>query len=65
MDTEPRIATPGGRDRDGESSISITPYQMAAGDEKIVAERIYATLSNPPASARLAAAPRGGARPAT
>ena len=48
QDTEPRIATPGGRDREGESSISITPYQMAAGDEKIVAERIYATLRNPP-----------------
>jgi L-seryl-tRNA(Ser) seleniumtransferase len=48
MDTEPRIATPGGRDRDGEASISITPYQMSAGDEKIVAERIYATLSKPP-----------------
>jgi L-seryl-tRNA(Ser) seleniumtransferase len=48
MDTEPRIATPGGRDREGESSISITPYQMAAGDEKIVAERLYATLSHPP-----------------
>ena len=48
MDTEPRIATPGGRDREGESSISVTPYQMSAGDEKIVAERIYATLRNPP-----------------
>lgn len=48
MDTEPRIATPGGRDREGESSISITPYQMSPGDEKIVADRIYATLSNPP-----------------
>jgi L-seryl-tRNA(Ser) seleniumtransferase len=53
MDTEPRIATPGGRDRDGLTSISITPYQMAPGDEKIVAERIHATLSNPPASIRL------------
>jgi L-seryl-tRNA(Ser) seleniumtransferase len=48
MDTEPRIATPGGRDLDGATSISITPYQMSPGDEKIVAERIYATLSNPP-----------------
>ena len=48
MDTEPRITTPGGRDREGESSISVTPYQMAAGDEKIVAERLYATLKNPP-----------------
>jgi uncharacterized pyridoxal phosphate-dependent enzyme len=56
MDTEPRITTPGGRDRDGESSISITPYQMAAGDEKIVAERLYATLSHPPAPAQPAAA---------
>ena len=55
MDTEPRITTPGGRDREGESSISITPYQMAAGDEKIVAGRIYATLSNPPSSARFVA----------
>jgi uncharacterized pyridoxal phosphate-dependent enzyme len=61
MDTEPRIATPGGRDRDGASSISITPYQMAAGDEKIVAERIHATLSNPPASARLVATPPAAA----
>ena len=45
LDTEPRIATPGGRDRGDEASISITPYQMAAGEEKIVAERIYAALS--------------------
>jgi L-seryl-tRNA(Ser) seleniumtransferase len=55
MDTEPRIATPGGRDRDGLTSLSITPYQMAPGDEKIVAARIHATLSNPPASIRMAA----------
>ena len=53
MDTEPRIATPGGRDRDGLTSISITPYQMSAGDEKIVAERIRATLTNPPEAIRL------------
>ena len=37
------------------SSISITPYQMAVGDARIVAERIHATLSNPPASARFTA----------
>jgi L-seryl-tRNA(Ser) seleniumtransferase len=47
FDTEPRIATPGGRDRGDESSISITPYQMADGDEKIVAERLYQALANP------------------
>jgi L-seryl-tRNA(Ser) seleniumtransferase len=48
FDSEPRIATPGGRDRGGESSISITPYMMAAGEEKIVADRIHALLANPP-----------------
>jgi uncharacterized pyridoxal phosphate-dependent enzyme len=48
LETEPRIATPGGRDRGDESSISITPYQMASGEEKIVAERIYAALSKAP-----------------
>ena len=56
METEPRIATPGGRDRDGLTGISITPYQMSPGEEKIVAARIHATLSNPPASIRTAAA---------
>jgi L-seryl-tRNA(Ser) seleniumtransferase len=48
LDTEPRIATPGGRDRGNEAGISITPYQMAAGEEKIVAEKIYAALSKAP-----------------
>lgn len=62
MDTEPRIATPGGRDRDGLTSISITPYQMSAGDEKIVAARIHATLTNPPASIRTTA-PAAAATP--
>src|SRR5262249_34701062 len=58
LDTEPRIATPGGRDRGDEASISITPYQLAAGEEKIVAEKIYAALSKAPpgtAPARAAA----------
>jgi L-seryl-tRNA(Ser) seleniumtransferase len=48
FDSEPRITTPGGRDRDGQTSISVTPYMMAAGEEKIVAERIHAILANPP-----------------
>ncbi|HMF92813.1 MAG TPA: hypothetical protein VKE96_00900, partial [Vicinamibacterales bacterium] len=58
LDTEPRIATPGGRDRGDEASVSITPYQMAAGEEKIVAEKIYTALSKAPrqtAPARTAA----------
>jgi L-seryl-tRNA(Ser) seleniumtransferase len=50
LDTEPRIATPGGRDRGDEASISITPYQMAAGEETIVAGKIYAALSKAPRS---------------
>lgn len=48
LDTEPRIATSGGRDRGDEASLTITPYQMSAGEEKIVAERIYAALSSAP-----------------
>ena len=56
METAPRIATPGGRDRDGLTGISITPYQMLPGEEKIVAARLHATLANPPASIRTAAA---------
>ena len=48
LDTEPRIATPGGRDRGDEASISITPYQMASGEEKVVAEKIYAALAKAP-----------------
>ena len=59
LDTEPRIATPGGRDRGDEASISITPYQMVAGEEKIVAEKIFTALSKaprPPAPAVIAAA---------
>jgi L-seryl-tRNA(Ser) seleniumtransferase len=61
LDTEPRIATPGGRDRGDEASISITPYQMASGEEKIVAEKIYTVLSKAPQKAPPAAA----AAPAT
>jgi len=48
LDTEPRIATSGGRDRGDEASIVITPYQMTSGEEKIVAERIHAALSEAP-----------------
>jgi len=58
LDTEPRIATPGGRDRGDEASISITPYQMASGEETIVAEKIYAALAKAPrqsTAARVAA----------
>ena len=44
LDTEPRIVVAGSN----ASSVSFVPYQMAAGEEKIVADRLYAVLSKPP-----------------
>src|SRR4051794_30748264 len=46
LDGEPRIVVAGS----SASSISIVPYQMMPGDEKIVANRVYALLSKPPKS---------------
>ncbi|HLK18505.1 MAG TPA: hypothetical protein VKT81_06090 [Bryobacteraceae bacterium] len=51
LDTEPRIILAGARgSREGDraSSVFIVPYMMGPGDDKIVAERLYAVLSNPP-----------------
>ena len=39
------------------SYIAVVPYQMQPGDEKVVAERVYALLSHPPRIAAPAAAP--------
>ena len=44
LDTEPRIVVAGST----EKTLSIVPYQMQPGDEKIVAERVHAVLSKPP-----------------
>jgi L-seryl-tRNA(Ser) seleniumtransferase len=46
---EPRITLNGGQSRNapGESNVSIVSSMMAAGDEKIVAEKIYRVLSEP------------------
>jgi len=52
LDTEPRIVLAGARGARGgdmASSVSIVPYQMSSGDEKILGERLYAVLSKPPA----------------
>ncbi len=52
LDTEPRIVvagSTGSRPDTMASTLSIIPYQMMPGDEKVVAERIHAMLSNPPA----------------
>ena len=44
--TEPRIALPTGASDNG---LAVVPYMMIPGDEKIVADRLVATLTKPPA----------------
>ncbi len=58
-DTDPRIVLagstgPGGggfgrRAGGAENSVTIMPYMMIPGDEKVVGERLYQVLSKPPA----------------
>jgi len=42
---EPRIVIPS-----GESSLTVMPYMMMPGDDRIVAEKLRAILQNPPRS---------------
>ncbi len=66
LDTDPRITfarASGNRTGNSNSSVSIVPYQMSAGDEKVVAERLYAILSKPPRMEAPPAPPQG--QPAT
>jgi D-glucosaminate-6-phosphate ammonia-lyase len=66
MDTEPRInfaRASGSRPANMNSAISIVPYQMSPGDERVVAERLYAVLSKPPRIDEPPAPPQGA--PAT
>jgi len=51
LDTEPRIILAGSKGRRPDqmaSSVGVMPYMMMPGDDKIAAERLYATLKNPP-----------------
>jgi L-seryl-tRNA(Ser) seleniumtransferase len=51
LDTDPRIVVAGARGArpaNMASSVSIVPYQMMPGEEKVVADRLYALLANPP-----------------
>lgn len=51
FETEPRIAlarSAGSRPGNMASMVAIVPYQMSPGDEKVVADRLYAILSKPP-----------------
>lgn len=50
LDGDPRIAlfpARNGQDR-SETGVSVNPYMLSAGEEKIIADRLYAVLSNPP-----------------
>ena len=51
LDGEPRIVVAGST----ANSVSIVPYQMSSGEEKIVADRIRAVLARPPKIDRPAA----------
>jgi L-seryl-tRNA(Ser) seleniumtransferase len=65
-DTEPRIIVARGsgtRPGNMASTLAIVPYQMQAGEEKIVADRVYALLSKPPKMEEPPAPPSG--QPAT
>jgi D-glucosaminate-6-phosphate ammonia-lyase len=57
---EPRIFVGGAGNRraDMASSVSVNPYMMNAGEERIIADRLYAVLSKPP---RVEAGPLGAA----
>ena len=50
FESEPRISLfPARGKADGnETGLTIGPYMMAPGDEKVVAERLFAVLSKPP-----------------
>jgi len=64
-DTEPRIVLSRGsgtRTGNMSSAIGVVPYQMMPGDEKVIADRLFALLSKPP---RIAAPPVPEGQPAT
>ena len=51
LDTEPRIVLASGngaRPNAMASSVSVVPYMLIAGDEKVIADRLYQVLSKPP-----------------
>jgi D-glucosaminate-6-phosphate ammonia-lyase len=51
LETDPRInfaRGTGNRPNNMNSTLAVVPYQMIAGDEKVVANRLYALLSKPP-----------------
>jgi len=66
LDTEPRINLSRGtgtRSGNMASTVGVVPYQMQPGEEKVVADRLYALLSKPPKIENPPAPPE--AQPAT
>ena len=57
LDTEPRINLAAS----SPNSVSVVPYQMQPGDEKVVADRLYEVLSKPPKMDAPPALPSGPA----
>jgi seryl-tRNA(Sec) selenium transferase len=52
LDGEPRIALFATRSDDpSRTGVSVTPYMLAPGEEKVVADRLVAVLSSPPRDA--------------
>jgi L-seryl-tRNA(Ser) seleniumtransferase len=51
LDSEPRVVVAGAtgqRPAQMDSTVSIVPYMMMPGEEKIVADKLYGILANPP-----------------
>jgi L-seryl-tRNA(Ser) seleniumtransferase len=57
FDGEPRISLDAvrGTPQPGQTGVSVTPYMMAPGDERTIADRLVAILSKPPAQTEPAA----------
>ena len=52
-DTDPRVGLfpARGESDPAQTGVTVNPYMMSPGDEKVVGERLYAVLSNPPSKA--------------
>ncbi len=51
LDSDPRITLDPvrGGTQPGQTGVSVTPYMLAAGEERIIADRLVTVLSKPPA----------------
>jgi L-seryl-tRNA(Ser) seleniumtransferase len=58
LDGEPRITIDparGGGQQAAQTGVQVTPYMLAPGDERVIADRLVAVLSKPPAQTDAAA----------